>query len=235
MARAEGPRPSVCASIPGWRAYDSYPHRSPLATADYLAPRVAGKSFCELGTRHGDIASCLLPHARNVSVLEYRPEYCSVLRRRGLRVVCESIYDVAASSAARFPVADIYFFWVPHTTVERWIRLLLNASRHFPRPATVFVQLDGTNRVEVPHVERLARRYSATQVVQVFHDEGNRGVPLVGDGECVRAHRKDALCKQPRRGMMNLLRLETTTALRAWDARSTAAAAEEKKKKEDGA
>ena len=154
-------RPSVCASVRGWSTHDTYPQRSPLATIDYLARHVAGRSFCELGSRHGDISACLKPHARSVTVLEYQASYCDAIRRRGLEVVCESIYNVAGANPFRFPIADVYFFWVPHRAVERWLKLLLNVSRSFPQAATAFVQLDSTNEVEAPHVARLARRYRA--------------------------------------------------------------------------
>ena len=46
---------SACNALPGWRAVDRYPERSPLAIADFLLPRVAGKRLCEIGTRNGDI------------------------------------------------------------------------------------------------------------------------------------------------------------------------------------
>ena len=174
-------RPSVCESIPGWSTHDTYPQRSPLATIDHLARHVAGRSFCELGSRHGDISACLKPHARSVSVLEYKASYCAAMRMRGLQVVCDSIYTVAQANPFRFPIADIYFFWVPHTAVERWLKLLLNVSRSFSQSATAFVQLDSTNRVEASHVKRLAGRYHATEVIPIFHEEGNRGLLLKGD------------------------------------------------------
>ena len=174
-------RPSVCASVSGWSTHDAYPQRSPLATIDYLARHVAGRSFCELGSRHGDISACLKPHARGVTVLEYQASYCDAIRRRGLEVVCESIYKVAEANPFRFPIADVYFFWVPHLAVERWLKLLLNASRSFPHAATAFVQLDSTNELEAPHVARLARRYHAAEVAPIFHEEGNRGLRLAGD------------------------------------------------------
>ena len=63
-------RPSVCASVSGWSTHDAYPQRSPLATIDYLARHVAGRSFCELGSRHGDISACLKPHALASPVLK---------------------------------------------------------------------------------------------------------------------------------------------------------------------
>lgn len=174
-------RPPVCASVRGWSTHDKYPQRSPLATIDYLARHVAGRSFCELGSRHGDISACLKPHARSVTVLEYQASYCDAIRRRGLEVVCESIYKVAEANPFRFPIADVYFFWVPHVAVERWLKLLLNVSRSFPHAATAFVQLDSTNELEAPHVARLARRYRAAEVAPIFHEEGNRGLRLAGD------------------------------------------------------
>ena len=205
-------RPSVCESIPGWSTHDTYPQRSPLATIDHLARHVAGRSFCELGSRHGDISGCLKPHARSVSVLEYKASYCAAMRMRGLQVVCDSIHTVAQANPFRFPIADIYFFWVPHTAVERWLKLLLNVSRSFSHSATAFVQLDSTNGVEASHVKTLARRYHATEVTPIFHEEGNRGLLLKGD-QCTprlasdRGRARRVGCTTTR-GVMHVLRFE---------------------------
>ena len=95
------PPASHCWSLPGFAAVDVYPVRSPLAVADFLAPRVAGKAVCEIGTRNGDIAACLAHHAASVTAIELDQEYCRKLRKRGLRVLCRPVEEVRAFAALR--------------------------------------------------------------------------------------------------------------------------------------
>jgi hypothetical protein len=45
------PAQSICRSVRGFETVDTYPIRSPLAVADFLAPIVQGRGFTEIGTR----------------------------------------------------------------------------------------------------------------------------------------------------------------------------------------
>ena len=76
-------RPSACLTLPGFSPVDTYPIRSPLMAADFLAPLVAGKNFCEIGTRNGDIMSCVSHFAASVTAIEMDETYCTKLRERG--------------------------------------------------------------------------------------------------------------------------------------------------------
>jgi hypothetical protein len=60
------PGTSICRQLPSFETVDDYPIRSPLAVADFLAPIVAGRRFTEIGTRNGDIMSCLAHFAQRM-------------------------------------------------------------------------------------------------------------------------------------------------------------------------
>jgi len=84
-------QPSRCGSIPGFEAVDRFPTRSPLVVADHLISLVEGKAFAEIGTRNGDIMSCVKYFAASVSAIELDRHYCKVLEKRGVEV-CMYIY-----------------------------------------------------------------------------------------------------------------------------------------------
>jgi hypothetical protein len=104
---------SVCASLPGFQPWDEYPIRSPLLMADVLLHEVQSYnlSVVEIGTRHGDIFTCLsrLARSRRVVAVEKEPEYCAALRSRGSEVVCEEINAKTVHRA--LPDGDVYFMW----------------------------------------------------------------------------------------------------------------------------
>merc|ERR1712087_752204 len=83
--------PSACESLPGFKAADLYPIRSPLAVADFLVSRAAGGSLCEIGTRRGDIMSCIHEHNISVTAIEMDRVYCRMLRMRGFGAVCKRV------------------------------------------------------------------------------------------------------------------------------------------------
>ena len=103
---------SACSALPGWRAVEKYPERSPLTIADFLSPRVKGKRLCEIGTRNGDIMSCLM-HMRarpsNATAIEMDGRYCRKLRNRGLNIICSKVEQVPRESLTS--ACDVYFWW----------------------------------------------------------------------------------------------------------------------------
>ena len=50
---------SKCSKLPGYAPIDESPIRSPLVVADHLIEYTRGKTFMEIGTRHGDISACV--------------------------------------------------------------------------------------------------------------------------------------------------------------------------------
>ena len=104
---------------------DTYPTRSPLAVADFLAPHLAGRSLCEIGTRNGDIMSCLSHFAREVTAIELDKEYCKKLSERGFRVLCKPIETLGHLDLGH---CDVYY-WCAHTR---------SPTPTFPRPPRAF-------------------------------------------------------------------------------------------------
>jgi hypothetical protein len=133
--------PSRCLSLAGFKPVDEYPTRSPLAIADYLAPLVSGRSFCEIGTRNGDIMACLSHFASEVTAIELDKTYCKKLTQRGFRVLCKPVESV---SAEQLPHAQVYFWWPMWSPDqnERWLRQLIGAHHTLRRNATAYIAHD---------------------------------------------------------------------------------------------
>ena len=91
------PATSICRQIRDFDTVDTYPIRSPLAVADFLAPIVAGRAFTEIGTQNGDIMGCLSHFAKEVTAIELDQKYCAKLRERGFKVVCRAVESVPAA------------------------------------------------------------------------------------------------------------------------------------------
>lgn len=135
------PAPSICRSLVGFSTLDEYPIRSPLAVADFLAPIVAGKSFCEIGTRNGDIMACLSHFASNSTAIEVDEDYCKKLRERGYRIICKPIEEVAPAELAH---CEVYFWWPMHPLIqnEKWLRQMLSTHRELGTSAELYVAHD---------------------------------------------------------------------------------------------
>lgn len=120
---------------------DHYPVRAPLLVADFLLPHVRGKAYVEIGSRKGDIASCLAPHARSVTVVEAEEAACASVRERGINVVCRRVENL---TIGELPLADVYYYWAEdtHLQMETWLFLIALHLRSLRRRAVVFVGAD---------------------------------------------------------------------------------------------
>ena len=166
------PGPSSCLALPGFEPVDLYPIRSPLLVADFLAPRVAGATLCEIGTRNGDVLACLAHHARRVLSVEMAPEYCTKLRARGLEVLCT---DFELLPPLDMPAADVYYWWPADAAGqnELWLTLIARALRLQSRRADVYIGYDLHWPPDMANLPVLAQRYNAT-VERLFFDEGGQ-------------------------------------------------------------
>ena len=164
---------SACPSFSGFSAVDAYPIRSPLVVADFLGAQLApGRSFAEIGTRNGDVMSCVSHFTPRVTAIEMDPGYCAQLRQRGFGVACSMFEDLAD---ADFPVADVYYWWPSDAggQNEVWLWLIARALRKRRREATVYIGFDGHWSADMKVLPPLARKYNAT-VERLFFDEGGR-------------------------------------------------------------
>ena len=55
-----------------------------------VSPQV-GRSFCEIGTRNGDVMSCLSHFTNQLTSVEMDEGYCTKLRSRGISVACDNV------------------------------------------------------------------------------------------------------------------------------------------------
>ena len=152
---------SICNSLPDFEAVDQYPIRSPLAVADYLAPRVAGLAFTEIGTRNGDVMACLSHFAGHVTAIELDPIYCAKLRARGFHVICEAVERIPPS---RMPKTDVYFWWPMSANLQNevWLRQLLAAHRSSGRQAVAYVAHDSHFPVDMQMLPQLVQHYGGS-------------------------------------------------------------------------
>ena len=161
---------SVCMTIPGFEVADLYPIRSPLAVADFMAEHVRGRTYAEIGTRNGDVMSCISRFAKSVTAIEMDPTYCAKLRSRGYGVACSKVEEI---SAAAWPVADVYYWWPSDAggQNELWLQLISRALRAHGARASVFIGFDEHWPPDMGVLPPLVRKYNGT-VEKVFFDEG---------------------------------------------------------------
>ena len=74
---------------PAWAA--SSVCRGPWAATTCAVPAQAGRSFCEIGTRNGDVMSCLSHFTKQLTSVEMDEGYCTKLRSRGISVACDNV------------------------------------------------------------------------------------------------------------------------------------------------
>lgn len=164
------PPASVCLNLPGFKAIDEYPIRSPLSVADFLVPAVKNHSFCEIGTRNGDIISCLRHFSRTATAVEMDKDYCKKLRGRGISVICKPIEEVTESELGG---CEVYFWWpmFANTQNEAWLSQLINMHKRLKSPATVYIAHDTHWDNDMATLPTLVNSHGGS-VSRVFFDEG---------------------------------------------------------------
>lgn len=169
---------SACLSLPGFKPVDEYPIRSPLMAADFLAPLVRGKNFCEIGTRNGDIMSCVNHFAATVTAIELDEVYCKKLRERGFNVFCKPFESLTPKEFAH---CDVYFWWPmdARSQNEAWLRIVRKAHRELQKPARAIVAHDTHYKFDMQMLPLLATRYDGN-ITRIFFDEHDPTAPIDG-------------------------------------------------------
>eukprot|EP00614_Pseudopedinella_elastica_P024237 CAMPEP_0172628658 /NCGR_PEP_ID=MMETSP1068-20121228/163104_1 /TAXON_ID=35684 /ORGANISM="Pseudopedinella elastica, Strain CCMP716" /LENGTH=396 /DNA_ID=CAMNT_0013438939 /DNA_START=174 /DNA_END=1364 /DNA_ORIENTATION=+ len=159
--------------------FDMHPFRSPLAVADFLLDKVAGRSYVEIGARNGDIAACLAPATISSVVLEMDTRYCPVLRSRELgAVVCEGL---TAENAERIlPTADIYFTWITDDGDEDIVKIVNETLRARGKRATLYGR--------VSRDERKSEASPSLWTVDVPFDDSEFSMFALRDSSCWEAN-----------------------------------------------
>jgi hypothetical protein len=189
---------SVCPSLPGFEVSDVYPIRSPLAVADFLSQHVKGRTFCEIGTRNGDVMGCVSHFAKSVTAIEMDTNYCNKLRQRGFGVACQKVEEITAQ---QWPVADVYYWWPSDAAGqnELWLRLISRALRaNNGARATVFIGFDAHWKPDMDVLPTLVQKYNGT-VSRVFFDEGGAVSGSAVESPIFRraTHKLEASLKRP--------------------------------------
>ena len=181
------PMNTRCFNVAGFQQTDLYPTRSPLAVADFLAARLAGKEVVEIGSRNGDILSCLQGlGVKRVESIEGDPVYCEKLRARGLAVTCKMLNRHNVRDT--LPRADAYFGWLPGGNfdggggVGQVMRLLTEELSTRPGKASIFLMFDAS---QPPEMATLRQMHSSIahqcnggfNVSRIFFDESNYPIP----------------------------------------------------------
>ena len=165
---------SVCSTQPGYqRTSNVFPIRSPLLVADWLIPKVAGKTYVEIGTRDGDIFDCVSPHAKHAIAIEMDQDYCKSIRAKGQTVVCSQLN--ASSARHILPTADVYFWWIYNKynlPITRWIDTELRrrgqrGTVYFPLTAELFTEQDAL----VKQADYLSKFHSGGLDQRLFFQE----------------------------------------------------------------
>ena len=131
------PSKSKCHSLPGYKALDKPPIRSPLVVADALIQLVEGKRYYEIGTRKGDHVKCIKPFAKKAHASEIDKQYCSYLRKNNITVVCE---DFMKSDELPEPMqrANVIFWWPPFPNKnEPWLTRIVEGMEKSEKPALI--------------------------------------------------------------------------------------------------
>ena len=181
------PMNTKCFSVAGFQQTDLYPTRSPLVVADFLAWRLAGKEVVEIGSRNGDILSCLQGlGVKRVESIEGDHVYCKKLKARGLAVSCKMLTQANAKDS--LPRADAYFGWLPGGNfdggggVGHVMHLLMKELSTRPAKASIFLMFDASQPAEMTTLKQMLPRIApqcngGLNVSRIFFDESNYPLP----------------------------------------------------------
>lgn len=175
--------PSRCLKVPGFDVYDGIVTRSPLVMADFLIDLVQKTKFngtrpgrfVEIGSRNGDIFSCVSRFAAPGSVIveASKKEHCPALEGRGLPLIC-SDYELL-DTPEKFPEAEVYYFWHWTSEAEHMIRHVMKVEhmrQRKGRGAILVGNFDRQYAEDWPAVQGIREKYDGV-MHKIFFDEGD--------------------------------------------------------------
>jgi hypothetical protein len=83
----------------------TYPFRAPFAIIEVIRPYIEGKTYCELGTREGDIMLEVAKFAKSTIGIEWELDRTEICRAKGLNVIHGDFEKV------EIPRAEVYYMW----------------------------------------------------------------------------------------------------------------------------
>jgi len=172
LSQGGSPKQSICLTLPDFSSVDTSPIRSPLLVADHLINLAAGGVVFEVGTRNGDILSCITRFVNVTFSAEINPEYCRRLRERGLRVFCGDFLALNMSSLSQKP--DIFFWWpmVAKTQNEAWLSHVHSQASYVSPECIVVIGFDHQHPPDMENREVLLTKYPEAEEHVIDFNEG---------------------------------------------------------------
>ena len=161
------PGTSACRNLVGWAPQAEYPWRSPLVVADYLAPLLHSNTSLLIASSHSaDLASCLFritaSHPSPVALHDVSgPAACNLT----MPAVDGKHHPMLVAYLRPSPIC-------PLGTAERWVRVLVDATRG--SPLRVLVGCDQHWPPDILQQQQLLRLYPAyARTEKLFFDEAD--------------------------------------------------------------
>ena len=163
---------SVCETLTDYSAVDVSPIRSPLLVADHLIELTRGKTVFEVGTRNGDILSCVARFARTTYSAEIDPEYCRKLQGRGLNVYCSDFLTLNMSTLPQKP--DVFFWWPMRADPqnEMWLSHVRSQASFVSSDCIVVIGFDHQWPPDMANRKEMLTKYLDAKEHIIEFDEG---------------------------------------------------------------
>ena len=160
------------------KVIDAPPIRASLRVMEHVASLAAGRSFVEIGSRHGDLIDCVSHLTSSAVSIEGDHHYCKTLKRRadasGGR--WSTVCTMFTSETNPMPRGSLYFTWVPHYLDVPFLFAFAaqQARGGIPNSSRIAVGFDMHHPPEV-RCWRAIRRFSESHT-RVAFDERIKGL-----------------------------------------------------------
>ena len=161
-----------------------------MVFADYIIR--LNKSVLEIGTRNGDIGSCIASYV-NYSAVEIDHKYCHQNKKRNLRIKCGDFEKLHVDILEGIQIVT-WWIWPP-TINEKWIRKL------WKKHIDIVIPVDTHIPEDMRILPLLANRYGGN-ISRLFFDEG---AIVTSENEPSYAHPN--LWRPERCGILHILHL----------------------------
>lgn len=177
---------SICQQIPGFETMNGIVERSPLLMGDFLISVVKSTvhptnasspgRFVEIGTRNGDIFSCVSYFAgKGSSAIEgNKLSHCPALKARGIPHICTDYERL--KTPEEFPEAEVYYFWSWPEESEHFLRHIVRIEQKRERKgkgAKLVLGFDTSYSEDYKVRGLIAQQYGGDWSKKIFFDEGD--------------------------------------------------------------
>lgn len=158
-----------------------------MLVADHLINLAAGGVVFEVGTRNGDILSCISRFVNVTFSAEISPEYCGRLRERGLSVFCGDFLALNMSGLSQKP--DVIFWWpmVAKAQNEVWLSHVRSQESYVSPGCIVVIGFDHQHPPDMDNREVMLTRYPEAEEHVIDFNEG-QGLRMKGKFSLIHFH-----------------------------------------------